>query len=198
METREPTLRLSKFDVAERQLLLAIRLFFDEEDEVSIHTLSEAAAQILHDIGKADGVFSIVRDHDRIRPEKKKEWLAAIFKSRNFFKHADKDKDEIHEFKPIFNDMSLLDAVSMYLSLKKRWTPETLLFLVWFGLKHSQLVKEDGDLIPVLARIAANGDVPMAESPRKAFFGKAISVVRAGELTIPNVTLDFGRAARDV
>ena len=43
MRDDQPLL-LSKFDVAERQLLQAIRLFFKEEDEVSIHTLSEAAA----------------------------------------------------------------------------------------------------------------------------------------------------------
>ena len=136
MSTAEYVLKLSKFDVAERQLLLAIRLFFSSEDDVSIHTLSEAAGQILHDIGKDAGVSSIVRDSDRIRPERMKEWLAAIFKSRNFFKHADRDKGDVHEFKPEFNDMSLLDAVNMYSTLKRRWTPETLIFLVWFGLKY--------------------------------------------------------------
>jgi hypothetical protein len=192
MKETEPILRLSKFDVAERQLLLVIRLFFEEEDDVSIHTLSEAAAQILHDIGKAEGVFSMVRDNNRIRPERKKEWLAAIFKSRNFFKHADKDKNEFHEFKPEFNDMSLIDAVNMYSSLKKYWTPETLLFFVWFGLKYPHLIKEDNDLTPVLARLASKGDIPVAESPRKAFFSKAIAAVRSGGLTIPNLTLDFG------
>jgi len=196
MDTIDPVLRLSKFDVAERQLLLAIRLFFAEEDDVSIHTLCEAAAQVLHDIGKSSGVTSIVRDSDRIRPEHQKEWFAAIFKSRNFFKHADQDKDQVHEFKSVFNDMSLLDAVNMYASLKKCWTPETLLFLVWFGLKHPHLIKEDSDLSPVLARLSSNGYTPGPSN--KAFFGRAIAALRSGAITMPNVALHMGCGQSDV
>lgn len=190
MSKPEYVLKLSKFDVAERQLLLAIRLFFSSEDVVSIHTLSEAAGQILHDIGKEAGVSSIVRDSDRIRPERMKEWLAVIFKSRNFFKHADRDKDEVHEFKPVFNDMSLLDAVNMYSTLKKRWTPETLIFLVWFGLKHPHLVKEDSDLNAVRLKLSTGGYAPGPAD--KAFYGKAIAALRSGSLSMPNVTLALG------
>ncbi|MCI0917470.1 hypothetical protein JNA64_09870 [Pseudomonas stutzeri] len=58
---------LTKFDAAERQLLQAIRLFFREEDAISIHTLPEAASQILYDIGKETGIKSMFRDSDRIR-----------------------------------------------------------------------------------------------------------------------------------
>jgi hypothetical protein len=67
---------LSKFDVAERQLLQAIRMFFGEEDPVSIHTLAEAAAQVLNDIGEKYGARSFLRDSDIIREDKRKEWLA--------------------------------------------------------------------------------------------------------------------------
>lgn len=191
MSSPETSLKLSKFDVAERQLLLAIRLFFSSEDEVSIHTLSEAAGQILHDIGKDSGVSSIVRDCDRIRPERKTEWLAIIFKSRNFFKHADRDKDSVHEFKPLFNEMSLLDSVNMYCTLKKCWTPETIIFLVWFGLKHPNLIKEDGVIRAVLLKLSSGWDAPGPTD--KAFFGKAIGALRSGALRVPNVTLELGQ-----
>ena len=40
---------LTKFEVAERQLLQAINMFFREDDPVSIQTLAEAANQVLHD-----------------------------------------------------------------------------------------------------------------------------------------------------
>ena len=126
-----PALQLTKFDVAERQLMQAIRLFSLQQDPVSIHTLAEAAAQVLYDIGDDYGVKSLTRDIERIRPEKTKEWLAIIHSSRNFFKHADRDKQATHEFKEIFNDMSLLDAVNMYTTIKKRWTPESFIFFVW-------------------------------------------------------------------
>jgi hypothetical protein len=192
MGSPEYVLKLSKFDVAERQLLLAIRLFFSSEDDVSIHTLSEAAGQILHDIGKDAGVWSIVRDSDRIRPEYMKEWHAVIFKSRNFFKHADRDRDEIHEFKSVFNDMSILDAVNMYSTLKKCWTPETLIFIVWFGLEHPDLVKKDSDLDTIRMKLSVGGD--SLGPTDKAFCGRAITALRSGTLTMPNITLGFGLA----
>ena len=77
---------LSKFDVAERQLNQAIHLFFENGDPVSVHTLSEAAAQVLYDIRHKFGAESKIRDSDIIKPEFKKEWLASLFSSRNFFK----------------------------------------------------------------------------------------------------------------
>lgn len=187
MGSSEYVLKLSKFEVAERQLLLAIRLFFSSEDDVSIHTLAEAAGQILHDIGKDSGVSSFVRDSDRIRPEYMKEWHEAIFKSRNFFKHADRDKDEIHEFKPVFNDTSLLDAVNMYSTLKKRWTPETLIFCVWFGLEHPHTIKKNSDMDTVRMKLSAGGYAPGPDD--KAFYGRAIAALRSGKLSLPNVTL---------
>jgi hypothetical protein len=183
-------LRLNKFDVAERQLLQAIRMFFDEQDEVSIHTLSEAASQVLHDIGKKSGVFSIVRDNDQIRPESRSEWLAAIFSSRNFFKHADRDATKVHEFKAVFNDFSLLDAMNMYTTLKKRWTPETLNFMVWFGLAHPHLVRNDSDLYPVLAKLQANGNEARADN--KKHFARVITALREGKLSAPNLDLSYG------
>ncbi|WP_426357868.1 hypothetical protein ACPUVO_15640 [Pseudocolwellia sp. HL-MZ19] len=111
---------LSKFDVAERQLLQAIRMFFNDEDPISIHTLAEAAAQVICDIGTDYGVKSNLRESDKIREDKKNEWRKILFKSRNFFKHADKDKNELHEFNTELNDFSLFDAVVMYGGIKKK------------------------------------------------------------------------------
>ncbi|WP_065935085.1 hypothetical protein [Pseudomonas sp. 28 E 9] len=78
-------IKLTKFDVAERQLFLAIRLFFREEAPISIHTLSKAASQIPYDIGSSLGAKSILRDTDFIRNERMREWHQLLFKSRNFF-----------------------------------------------------------------------------------------------------------------
>ncbi len=183
-------LRLTKFDVAERQLLQAVRMFFSLQDEVSIHTLSEAAAQVFYDIGKSQGVKSLFRDSERIRPEYMKEWLAAVFQSRNFFKHADKDAEQVHEFKSAFNDFSLLDAVNMHCALKKRWTPETLLFVVWFGLRYPHLVKEESDLSGVIEKLRSR-EYP-SEPTDKKFFERALLALRSGALTMPNITLVYG------
>lgn len=183
---------LTKFDAAERQLLLAIRLFFAEEDEVSIHMLAEAAGQVMHDIGKAKGATSIVRDYPRIRPDRKKEWLAVIFTPRNFFKHGAKDANETLEFKSIFNDFSLLDAVQMYQVLKGNWTPETMVFIVWFGLKYPDLFEEGSDLGLVLANLRSAGG--LSDPSAKELFSDAIAEIRSGRMVTPNIAMHLGLA----
>lgn len=181
---------LTKFDVAERQLFQAIKMFFAEEDAVSVHTLSEAAGQILYDIGKNVGVFSLTRDYQGIRPKRKKEWLATVFASRNYFKHANKDADSRHEFKTVFNDFSLFDAINMHVTLKKKWTPESLIFTVWFGLQHPSVVNESSDLNEVLNKIGKQ--IYGATPDNKIFFGQLISALRSGKSSIPNITLASG------
>lgn len=181
---------LSKFDVAERQLLQAIRMFFGDEDLVSIHTLAEAAAQVLSDIGGEFGAKSFLRDSDMIREEKKKEWLGHIFKSRNFFKHADRDKDQLHEFENEFNDFSLLDAVSMYAIIKKRWVPETLVFQIWFAVAHPNLMKEGNDWSKMFEAARKDGNLP--DPQNKDFLLKSIKAMRQGVRVIDNLTLEYG------
>jgi hypothetical protein len=48
-------MKLGKEEVAVRQLDTAIRLLFDGEDNVSVHTLACAAANVLRDVLKAQG-----------------------------------------------------------------------------------------------------------------------------------------------
>ena len=139
-------MKLSKFDVAERQLLQSIKLFFNEEDPVSIHTIAEASAQVLRNIGVDYGVKSITRDNECIKKDKRKEWNKELSKSRNFFKHADRDKNEFHEFDPMFNDFSLFDAAIMYNGIKKKWVPEVFTFWAWFILKYPELIREKSEI----------------------------------------------------
>lgn len=183
------TLSVTKFDVAERQLLQGIRLYFSEGDEISVHTLSEAAVQVLRDIGRPLGHVSAIRDSDRIRPEKMNEWNSILSRSRNFFKHADRDIDGVHEFNTMFNDFSLLEAVLMYHKFKKQWTPETLLFFVWFGLTHPYLLQDDLDVKKHLDAVTLN---IASATNKKRWFSDALSKVRGKELTMSNVTLNYG------
>jgi hypothetical protein len=87
---------VTKIGAARSQLIEAIRLFFEQRDPVSIHTLVGASLQILHD--HIDDV-SIVWDKNLflhkdtifIKDEYRKEWHAKVNEARNFFKHADRD-----------------------------------------------------------------------------------------------------------
>jgi hypothetical protein len=48
MPTTESKIKITKMDAAKRQVRTAIKLWFMEEDPVSIHTLVSAAHEIIH------------------------------------------------------------------------------------------------------------------------------------------------------
>lgn len=68
--------QITKFAAAERQLRAAIRMYFDGEDDLAIHTVASAAHHLLSDL-KADrgmdeaadsivtSIFYVVRDYRR-------------------------------------------------------------------------------------------------------------------------------------
>ena len=183
-----PIIELSKFDVAERQLLQAINMFFNGEDSVSIHTLSEAASQVLYDIGGKD--WSTVRDNDYIKEEKKEIWLQYLFKSRNFFKHADRDKNKTHEFNSELNNFSLLEAANMYTHLKKKWVPESLMFHAWFAIEYPELIREGTEVHKLYVSGENGGFLP--DPKNKTLMYEFIQNMRNGINVIPNVSLEYG------
>jgi hypothetical protein len=71
---------LTKLDAAERQLRQAIQLFFRHADEVSIHTLTADACQIMRDLAKHRGIAHPLRDGllPLVRPNKVKEFFKVI------------------------------------------------------------------------------------------------------------------------
>jgi len=183
----EQSIVLSKFDVAERQFNQAVSLFFDRADPVSIHTLAEASFQVLYDIRvKFDGV-SLVRDSEYVRPERKKEWNGYMVASRNFFKHADRDPDEVHEFKDVFNHFSLIDAANLYLTAKKAWTSETLLYVSWFFMAYPDLIDEESALGAHVAQVKSRGNQFDITDFRT--IALALKQLKSGELSLPGLSL---------
>ena len=105
-----PSLLLSKLNVASRQLETAITLYFQEADPVSIHTLACAAHEIIETLNAKNGGEPTIRQQfrDDIKPEYVKLFFKKLDSARNFFKHADRDPDDVIEF-----------------SQFPRWTPKT-------------------------------------------------------------------------
>jgi len=182
-------LHLSKFDVAERQLLLAIRLFFQEEDSVAIHTLSEASSQILFDLKKDHGIQSMFRESDLIKDEHKKEWRKHLSKSKNFFKHADNDPKKIHEFNSVINHFSLIDSVNMYETIKKKWVPETLTYTVWFSSTYPNLLKKGSNFEAIYKKTIeySEGNPTL----NKSVMNDLLKKIKDEEITFPNATATF-------
>ena len=96
---------ISKSDAAARQLDVAIKLWFNEEDPVAVHTLACAACQIVHDLcPKEELLYRSLNIKDEYR-KKTIRWLKS---PSNFFKHAEKDPNEVIEFKPAFNEVFIV------------------------------------------------------------------------------------------
>ena len=137
-------MRLTKFDVARRQLRSAIRLFFLDSDPVSIETLAGAANGVLRGMAVGRNVQSYLHDSDLIKPEFRKEWFNFLHESQNFFKHADRDADALLEFNPEWVKFVLLETCHLFRNLaahkdfKQRQLKEAILYELWFSLAYPQ------------------------------------------------------------
>jgi hypothetical protein len=96
-------LRISKLDAARRQLDCAIKLWFRDDDAVSIHTLAFSAYAIIEDLnvkrGNAEStMLAMVKRH--VKPENVETVMQALKKAMTFFKHANRDAEGILAFDP--------------------------------------------------------------------------------------------------
>jgi hypothetical protein len=133
-------IKISKLDAARRQMLTAIRLYFNHGDIVSMHTLAAAAFKITQNICDAspDLSDSVTDWIDQcVKPEAKKIFWSKLHETANFFKHAENDPDAVHEFYPEQTENLLFFAVYQYHQLTSEWSLEIRLFITWYMMHHS-------------------------------------------------------------
>lgn len=89
MAITEPTERVSRLEAAERQLVTAIRLFYSNDDPVSVHTLACAARQIIERECERRGItrFADIAQETFTR----KQVFDALNSFRNFFAHGNEE-----------------------------------------------------------------------------------------------------------
>jgi hypothetical protein len=117
----QTTITISKLDAAERQINTAVRLYFNDGDPVSIHTLSAAAFEILKDLdkkGPKTGTFYELVDQ-YVRPEERDTVMKTVKQAQNFFKHADQDPDATLDFILAEPEMFLLAACDKFRATKR-------------------------------------------------------------------------------
>ena len=131
-----PTLTLSKLEAARRQLETAARLYFSEADPVSIHTLVFAAYQILEDANRAGGGSPMLKEQvpHWVRPDANAEARRRLNEAANFFKHADRDHDQVLEFCPGLSEFMMYDAVKKYRELTGELLPILGVYEAWFWI----------------------------------------------------------------
>ena len=72
------TIVVTKIEAARRQLRSAIELWFADADPVSIHTLSAASYQIIHDLNRKNNGSDLLLDTIVIKDEYRREFVNEI------------------------------------------------------------------------------------------------------------------------
>ena len=135
--------KIDKIRVAESQLRVAIRLFFEDGDDVAVHTLARAAHEILDQLCAHKGLErGVVQEglKNYIKPEHHKTVIDAVNKAKNFFKHADKDPSEILTWDPSASEYFIWDATALHRRLTGGiGRDEIPTFSLWFRIQHPEL-----------------------------------------------------------
>ena len=145
---------LTKLDVARRQLAVAIRLFFDDRDAISVHTLAANAWEIVDVLCRKREVDSFSRHARENLPDGKslrRDFINQPY--RNFFKHADEDPEgTIDGFSDDKNDHILCLAVEDLLRLEHPALFECQVFQIWYLAVYDEKIAT-ADLERVLPTI---------------------------------------------
>jgi hypothetical protein len=131
---------IDKFEVARRQIVAAIRLFFEEGDPIVIHTLVASAHQVLVDIGESKGIQSVIKNAKALQGPDAKKYLASINFAFNFIKHADRDGDAKINVTPLLQLTSdfLMDAILLLQLITGKLPIEAKVFWIWFLSTHPE------------------------------------------------------------
>jgi hypothetical protein len=146
MRTPELAARFSvtKLEAARRQLRVAIFLWFQDADEVAVHTLAGAAHQIIHDINQKKGGPDLLFDSSIFKDEHRKEAVRWLKRDANFFKHADNDPDGVTEFVPKLTEVFIIMSLGGIEVLGLKFDPVEAAFNHWYLIRHPEFLTEKG------------------------------------------------------
>lgn len=137
-----PNVKISKLEAAERQLNCAIRMYFDEEDQLAVHTISRAAFRILYDVYpsmKDDGYSSNIEAIILQMGWKR------FNRGTNFLKHALDDPDGLIDIPELDTQLGLGIAGMLLYKLTGKITPEMRAFDAWMKVTHPDQFKVPPD-----------------------------------------------------
>lgn len=150
-------IQISKLEAAKRQLDVAIRLLFDGNDAVAVHTLVGAASVIISDLMKKHHPD---KSWDKFAQEANKitasEYFQVMRKPQNFLKHARDDADATLEFDPKDTESVAFWAV-MNLGNFGALSMEASVLQLWYLACHAPRL--DPNVDPYKRALEAFGDL---------------------------------------
>jgi hypothetical protein len=169
-------IRVNKIEAAQRQIDVAIRLLFANEDPVAIHTLVSAAFRILRDVAEKRGS---VNEHELLKkmivPGKEKEFWGMISEAANFVKHGARDSEKVLKgVKEEVNDYMLCVACSYYQRLGHTLTPEMDALMNWCLILYPKAVRLTRNETSIKSYLDHAGAVQLRSEDREVqlAFGK--------------------------
>ena len=125
--------KVTKLEAGCRQLRAAVRMFFDNEDVLAVHTLSRAAFRVLFDLTKEGEQKTALEAHIKKVGEKRFNEVT------NFLKHADRDPDgEIDDNFELSTEAAIGMAAALCVYHTKELTPEVKAFQLWARMMRPQ------------------------------------------------------------
>jgi len=177
---------LTKQAVARSQLLTALKLFFENDDIVSIYTLASNAWEIIDSLCDSQNVESLsnqTRDHIGSDKDLKKDFVNSP--ARNFFKHADRDpEDLLEDFTELKCDGLLYLAVEDYMRLHGTSPIEFQVFQLWY-------------LSIYIEKVAA-GELTKILEPSEQIFPNIRNLNREGQKELWRKTLEKAKQDPEV
>ena len=176
--TDDAKITVTKLEAARQQLRTAIRLWFEEGDPISIHTLAFAAYEIAHVVSKKRNQARrpLVFDSPMIKEQYRAEWNTTIKKHASFFKHAKTDWDHSIEFRPLLSVLFMMGAGAGLRLADEPESSEELAFAFWVFLHRPRWMREG-------VRKVFENSVPVEQLARlkaipKPRFLKAVKITR--------------------
>jgi hypothetical protein len=169
----EHEIQIDKLEAARRQLDCAIRLYFDCEDSLAVHTLAYAAFRVLFDIyprRRNDGLV------DHLKKTITSIGWRSVTDIPNFLKHADKDHDftiKNHSYDSMVMEIGV--AILLYSQLTGRYTAEMKAFDDHVQFLHPEFFNIPASDDQELYRKYQNAVEFMKDKPQQAkvLFGKS-------------------------
>ncbi|TDI81628.1 MAG: hypothetical protein E2O80_04275 [Betaproteobacteria bacterium] len=136
-------IQLNKLDTARRQLSVAIRLLFDDDDPVAVHTLVGAASMIISDLVEQqypdESWDKLAQEASNIPPSK---YFKTMRGPQNFMKHAKFDASAVLTFNPKHSEDQAFFSI-MNLSILAKLSNEESAFQLWYLAGITALDEDD-------------------------------------------------------
>lgn len=166
-------LLVSKPSVATSQLETAIKLWFEDGDPVSIHTLAVATHDCFDALSAFSGKPSMNRNWLKSQSKMKQKWAK---EPQNFFKHGRRFPNKKLHYVPFYGELLMYDSCLCFEHLVGKTRPLMEAYLLRFMISHPEHLKP---CVPLEDLIASRGFELQELAPlgRREFLEKVLPLL---------------------